>query len=951
MEPAVTIASLSQASVPGAEQACTAIAVMACADFVAPLLGGPPPMVTPERMELYIHQGAAVYGAWRRSKAPGNEAYAYAKEIVDLVSPAVPICIGEEHGDALDDASSTLGEALQLLSTPDSAAVLTVGALSMALLKGGTELFDSHPQLEYNDCAVHIRFESRDGLFAYLLTRFGFAGNAGVEFSCCVIRKRLHHAPTAYPKQELALKKADTLPPGFFYVFARDIQKGTGSKEYIVAGLQDFYDHYSKLKPAFRTHYDMVRDGWPVTFYMDLEFESFLENRHCDRRKMLEAMIRHVAMQWAEERGVEMDAIMPGFVVTDSSNMPELEGEYPQAMDLEQDKGKEEEEEELTKVSFHVHNQFMWFAGGVSALGEFMQRVVDLGNTMLCVWRKKNGKMVKECFADMAVYTRNRCFRLMLSTKIGSSRPFVPFDVTAAAVTEMVSRNFFFRMILSPPAVELYKLHCEPAVSAHASRALSSSSGTKKVFALGKAPLPIAVLAKAVEQHYKPKRMLGFNVAPTGLVTFPMIKHDCEICEDEHNNQCYAVADLKTRTFYSKCHADRTKSGPEVPFPESLGPLSLVNEAELTEDGYFPAGSSTSRTVLGFAAALYESARRTAPSIPLSADVFYDGTEYEVKLAQACAHDQGALVLYISFNKLVIRCKGKNCSAEGKRWERPSHSSKSAGLWNLSFLFPASVGGALKQVAPSPGSSLDPAVGFPSFGMSAAAFLAQTDLLGALGFNHQVPVSQSAYANRLKQLEDWCLERNSTAAAVQHKVRLMRMILLDELMEACYRECLAVAPDFVYPIQLLPSEGPSTLALALWIHLAQRRGYKLDRDGKFYIPTCDDAGRRFYQSVPMSQVMASTCTFDVVPNLCTTVFWKENSLKELKRRLTNYFPSLLVEKRYVGCSDAVYDLKIYKPLTWEEAEATVLPFMFVNRTLSQVSNAERINWGFESARP
>ncbi len=974
----VTVAALSQAPVPGAGQACTAIAAMTCAGFVAPFFDQPP-MVTPDRMELWIRQGAAVYAAWRRLQHQQQEAYAHAKEIVDLLSPALPICAGDEHGGLLHDA---LGEALQLLSTPNSAAILTIGALSMALLKGGTELFDSHPQHDHNNCAVHIRFASQDELLAYLLNRFNC-----VEFSLCVIRKRFHHVPAAYPKQELAFKRAASLPPGLFYIFAHDVKKGTGTKEYLVAGLEDFYQYYKNLEPAFRAHYDVARENWPVTFYMDLEFELFKQNQHCKGGSMLEALIKRVAQQWAEDHGIDVDAIMTGFVVTDASNVPlvferesgseileeaESGGEGPEPMDLEKEdevvvvvaEEAKKNKKKLLKVSFHVHNQSMWFAGGVTAVCEFMQYIIDQlaaeDDKTFTVWREKDGTMKEECFVDMTVYTRNRCFRLPFSSKLGEARPLLPLHISDPVLRE-VSRDYFFRTILSPPAVELYVLAtavpergvvCDESFSQqldqeHQPQDQEHQNVSGKVYPLALAPVPIRLLAKAVEQHYNPERMSGFNVTPMGMVTFPMIKHDCEICNDTHNNQCYAVADLKTRTFHSKCHADRSKSGPDVPFPESLGPLSLAMEDELDKEGcFFPAKSSTARMVVGFVDAIYSSARRTAPSIPRAADVYYDGSKYEVKLPKACALDQGAMVLSISLTKLVIRCKGKSCASGGKRWERPSHSAKSSGLWNLSFLFPSSV-------APSPPASpVGAAVAvvgggaFPTFAGSLDCFLGQTDLLRALGLAHEVPVSPATYANRLK---DWCIMHakasvsHDSSAAVQSKVYIMGKILLNPLMEACYRECLAVAPTFAYPMQLVPSEGPSTLALALWIHLTRERGYKHDGAGAFFVPTRDEAGRSFYQSTSIAELVASVCTFDMTPNLCTAILWKKGSLNELERCLTTFFPSLRLNKRYVGCADVVYDLASDKTLTWEHV-STAMPFMLVNRPFDQVSTEERAHW-------
>jgi hypothetical protein len=251
-------------------------------------------------------------------------------------------------------------------------------------------------------------------------------------------------------------------------------------------------------------------------------------------------------------------------------------------------------------------------------------------------------------------------------------------------------------MILSPPSADLYKSSIA-ATSANEEKNISvvPSRQNRKgiVWPLSSAAPPaIIMLAKVIEKHYKPERMNGFQFEPKGLVTFTMIKHDCDICNDVHNNQCYAVADLKTRIFYSKCHADKTKTGVHVPFDQSLDTLSFCNQSEMQEevDGYFfSSNSSTARMVLGFANAIFASSSRDKIQIPEQAILrYYDGQQYEVALpGDKCAKDQGSLFLQVTLNKVIIRCKGALCSTIGHRKERPSHSSKSAHLWNLSFFF------------------------------------------------------------------------------------------------------------------------------------------------------------------------------------------------------------------------------------------------------------------------
>jgi hypothetical protein len=940
-------ALLSQASVPGGELACTSIAVMACADNLA---------VTQERMELWIRQGAALH----------KQDLAFAKEVIDMVSPALPICAGDEHGGLFDEES--LGEAFGLLGAA-STAVLTIGAISMALLKGGTELFDSHPQSE-NGCAVHIRFDSRDDLMSYLLERFP---DSSVQFALCIVRSRFHHAPMHFSSLDLAVRHADRLPRGFFYVFACDINKD-GAKEFLVAGLEDFIHFYIGLSPERRTHYDLARTNWPVTLYMDLEFERYEENRG-DGRQMLESLNRLVAEQWAEEHG-GVD-IMHGFVVTDSSNDGNGgdEGEPcgSEEEDDEEDEEEEEEEEEsasrslddnddapppdleedsefapeddLAKVSYHVHNQLMVFPGGATELEQFMKRVQlrASGTKELMVWRAVwNGKdyeMEKLFFADMSVYSANRCFRLPFSTKFGKNRPFLPLD------NQEMSRDYLAKFIVSPPTlVELYDNTGLSALIRAIDTDVPFTSSDTVLPLSNSAPSAIRALARAVEEHYKPVRMRGFQVAPTGLVTFPMNKHDCEICNDTHNNNVYVVADLKTRKFYSKCHANRSKTGVEVDFPVSLGPLSMANEQEMQPGeraifGIFRPESSTARMVLGFAGAIFESSsrRRTAPPIPVagSVAVHYDKVEvlYTVTLPDACPLDNGAQVLKISLSKMVLRCKGKQCSSKGKRWERPSHSS--VPLWNLSFLFPASL-----SIIASFDSGARTTVGeFPGFAVSPEHFLEESNFFRALSLTGGAP--GFLYTDRLQQMFDWCALKqkesgsdiHEEAAAVFYKARIISKILTEELMEACYRECLTVSADFAYPIQLLP-RGPSTLASALWIHLAHLHGYKrVEND--FYIPATDDAGRTFYRAVHTDQLMTSVCTFKLTPNLCAAVFWNGRVSDDLRRLLSdkNQFPSLPLSKRYLGYTNVVYDLVDNVALTWDQvrADPSIMPFNFLDQ--------------------
>lgn len=59
----VVVATLSQASVPGAEEACTAIAIVACAAHLT--------ASSKSTMELWIHQGGALHSVIHQGGAKG----------------------------------------------------------------------------------------------------------------------------------------------------------------------------------------------------------------------------------------------------------------------------------------------------------------------------------------------------------------------------------------------------------------------------------------------------------------------------------------------------------------------------------------------------------------------------------------------------------------------------------------------------------------------------------------------------------------------------------------------------------------------------------------------------------------------------------------------------------------------------------------------------------------
>jgi hypothetical protein len=224
-------------------------------------------------------------------------------------------------------------------------------------------------------------------------------------------------------------------------------------------------------------------------------------------------------------------------------------------------------------------------------------------------------------------------------------------------------------------------------------------------------------------------------------------------------------------------------------------------------------------------------------------------------------------------------------------------------------------------------------------------FLGEPDFFKALGFcSNDEAGSRLLFKDRLSSIEEWAKQAqlhakpedcnedgvHVIAARVAQKAFVVGEILLQAKMEVTYRECLRVAPDFGYPLDLIP-KGPSTLLVALFVFLAKRKGYK--RVGEeFYVPVFSSSASgesMYFKPVPINQLLTLVFRFEQTPNLCT-LMWSSRTSGDMERMLRdeNHWPSLKPSKRYLGFRNVVYDLVENVTLSWEKArvDPNVMPF-------------------------
>jgi hypothetical protein len=712
---------------------------------------------------LWVQQGEAL--------APLMRKVATLEELIGMVSPAWPLEVGPAGGAAV-------------------------------CLQSGTVIFGESG----------ITFDPLDGAVD--------DGKGKEEEQMISIRRRQPVLPRVFAAQNDAFAAADTLPPGFLWVWARDACNGRkGSKQYVVAGLDDFWTYYRGVPAEKRNFYEVIRRG-PLCFHADLEYSlELVENAGLAPMPMVEAIKRLVTEQWEQE----MDGV-----------------------ELDQSKWELTESCSHEKVSFHLSHPDMAFYDHLEH-GAFCKRVeARAGSTLRVMCARKNDPVPKVVFfMDLSIYSTHRCFRLVYSTKGGEMRFLLPSrggEKDQHEGGERMQRDAWERNLvqLARPSALLLPLSSsrqESTLMMMEDVDDNEEEGDAAVGGGGESNL-ISALRTVIEHHFQPESMRSHSLDNNGMCTFSMINHNCnEICNNVHNNQVYAVADLKRRVFYQKCHTDRNKKGPEHPFPPSLTGLSLVDGSrELVPGGFsnmwsLPGGSPGARLVLSFCRSVFGATDGSSipGRIPEDGGVTYDSTEHHYLVALGgCETDGGQLFLTLNQSGVAIRCAGAanpKCTRNGWRLERPSRSSTAHNTWNLSFMLPTALPDPPAAAADSRGGGEQEGGGGGPCPQE--VFLGEPNFFKAIGFDNDEGTIE-LYTERIKGIESWAKLRQANAppeqrnqngvhelaSRVQHKASILRSILLDRDNLTAYRECLKVAPDFVYPIQLLP-KGPVLLLVAL----------------------------------------------------------------------------------------------------------------------------------------
>eukprot|EP00730_Choanoeca_flexa_P017805 TRINITY_DN8610_c0_g1_i2.p1 TRINITY_DN8610_c0_g1~~TRINITY_DN8610_c0_g1_i2.p1 ORF type:complete len:520 (+),score=104.42 TRINITY_DN8610_c0_g1_i2:132-1691(+) len=428
-----------------------------------------------------------------------------------------------------------------------------------------------------------------------------------------------------FPRQQQAFFFASTCNVPV-YVFSSEIDGSTtGSRRYLVAELSTFWMRYYRM--TNRHYYELIPEHRPCHLYYDLEYPKAMNparDGNAMTAALVDATLHHLRVKYnlsvdkqdvlildsTTERKFSQHVIVrvPGCMFADNIHI----GLFVQELLLKT--GVAWEKLEVHEATKAVLDDEQPRETGTTDLDVYEQ----LASKLLIY--NKDGESVP--FVDTGVYTKNRNFRLYLSSKRGKRNPLLlaktssyvlqdadksTLDMDPDQLDEAQHRKIFESSMLTfldNTDGSCRLLRCEPSASATtggtapwvtAVRACipaptssitagPHSTGTSQATPYPKVEAHILQhLPGTLERPARVRRWAWFESSKTLTLDLDGYRH-CERINRHHkSNGVYIVASLLDGLWYQKCHDPDCRAA-NFRGQDRLLPVSVIPFTDSTED-------------------------------------------------------------------------------------------------------------------------------------------------------------------------------------------------------------------------------------------------------------------------------------------------------------------------------------------------------------------------------
>ncbi|GMH08950.1 hypothetical protein Nepgr_010790 [Nepenthes gracilis] len=403
-----------------------------------------------------------------------------------------------------------------------------------------------------------------------------------------------------FPRQEEATKFAEER--GNVHVFSYQ-DHFSGQRRFLVSTYKEFWRRYKNMDPKFRHHYEVIQEGLPCHLYFDLEFNK-RENADKNGDQMIDLLISVIFEALLEKYSLQCN--QNWVVELDSST----EEKFSRHLVIR-----------IPRAAFKDNSHAGAFVAEVcSRIHNATEKDTRFEQLFISKNESSAGPSV-QLFVDKAVYSRNRCFRLALSSKAGKNSMLLP---TGRFMCEdMCEEDMFWASLICGmdddcekllvckmelDCVKTLQFDTEVNYSCRKSstdlQAFASTICTREIlgtYMMGKSPFPaldafIESVATVGDVSGKIRSWYWFS--EYGLMVYSMSRNRyCERIGRQHkSNHVMYVVDLQWALYYQKCYDPDCKG-----YRSPSRPVPLEDIPETFSSGYAGYGSGSAGNVLKFA--------------------------------------------------------------------------------------------------------------------------------------------------------------------------------------------------------------------------------------------------------------------------------------------------------------------------------------------------------------
>ncbi|OMO86979.1 DNA primase, UL52/UL70 type, Herpesviridae [Corchorus capsularis] len=393
-----------------------------------------------------------------------------------------------------------------------------------------------------------------------------------------------------FPRQDEAVKFAKGHANAHVFSYQDHY---SGQRRYLASTYEEFWKRYKIMDLKLRHHYEVIQEGLPCHLYFDLEFNK-RDNVGRDGDEMVDLLISVILEALLEKYSINGN--QDWVVELDSST----EEKFSRHLIMR-----------IPKTAFKDNSHVGAFVAEICSRISSARERDERFEKLFVTKDSTSAELPRQLFVDTAVYTRNRCFRLALSSKAGKTSLLLPtgrFKCKGMDEKDMFMASLICNMDVDCEKLLVCKmeldcvktLHFETEVTSNFGRYCRAPQGKTRIsdvpttYLTGKSPFP--ALDEFIESIASTGNVSGkirswYWFSEYGLVVYSMSRNRyCERIGREHkSNHVMYVVDMRRAAYYQKCY-DPDCTGyrsPLRPIPVDCIPDSsfFFDSREIDDDG------------------------------------------------------------------------------------------------------------------------------------------------------------------------------------------------------------------------------------------------------------------------------------------------------------------------------------------------------------------------------